>query len=93
MSWRLEFHVIILIFQIRMTGLVTRTFLSASRLLRVPTRGKALDNWARPSIAEMGVPTESWAAVCFRYQILTKLLMFYFRPILSAILRATFIWL
>jgi len=30
--------------------------------MKVPTRGKALANWARPSIDEMGVPTGSWAA-------------------------------
>jgi len=40
----------------------SRAFLSTSRLMRVPTRGKALANWARPSIDEMGVPTGSWAA-------------------------------
>jgi len=39
----------------------SRAFLSTSRLMRVPTRGKALANWARPSIDEMGVPTGSWA--------------------------------
>ena len=31
--------------------------------LQVPTRGKALQGWTRPSIDELGVPTESWAKV------------------------------
>jgi len=26
-------------------------------------RGKALQNWSRPSIGELGVPTESWQRV------------------------------
>ena len=30
---------------------------------QVPNRGKALEGWTRPSIDEMGVPTESWAKV------------------------------
>jgi len=29
----------------------------------VPRRGKALANWARPSIDELGVPTEPWKQV------------------------------
>ena len=29
----------------------------------MPNRGKALEGWTRPSIDEMGVPTESWAKV------------------------------
>ena len=41
----------------------TRALLSTSRLMVVPRRGKALANWARPSIDEMGVPTESWKQV------------------------------
>lgn len=41
----------------------TRAFLSTSRLVKVPSRGKALENWARPSIDEMGVPTEAWGPV------------------------------
>jgi len=40
-----------------------RVFLSSSRLMMVPRRGKALANWTRPSIDEMGVPTESWKQV------------------------------
>merc|ERR1712080_813125 len=35
--------------------------LSARALVRVPNRGKALANWARPSIDEMCVPTKPWA--------------------------------
>jgi len=41
----------------------SRAFLASSRLLKVPTRGKALANWTRPSIDEMGVPTEAWGTV------------------------------
>jgi len=41
----------------------SRTFLSATRLVKIPNRGKALENWARPSIDELGVPTEAWAPV------------------------------
>ena len=40
-----------------------RAFLAARSLLNVPSRGKALENWARPSIDEIGVPTESWQQV------------------------------
>lgn len=39
------------------------SFLAATRLMKNQTRGKALANWARPSIDEMGVPTESWKQV------------------------------
>jgi len=42
---------------------MNRGFLAARSVLRMPTRGKALENWARPSIDEIGVPTESWAQV------------------------------
>ena len=45
----------------------TRALLSTSRLMVVPRRGKALANWARPSIDEMGVPTESWKQVIQLY--------------------------
>merc|ERR1711915_55480 len=31
--------------------------------VRVPARGKALANWARPAIDELGVPTEPWKQV------------------------------
>ena len=40
-----------------------RAYLAARSLLKVPSRGKALENWARPSIDEIGVPTESWQQV------------------------------
>ena len=42
---------------------MNRGFLAACSLLKVPHRGKALANWARPSIDELGVPTESWKQV------------------------------
>jgi len=38
-------------------------FLAARSVLRMPVRGKALANWARPSIDELGVPTASWKQV------------------------------
>merc|ERR1712179_94949 len=41
----------------------TRAFLSTRNLLKVPNRGKALENWARPSIDELGVPSASHAEV------------------------------
>lgn len=44
---------------------MNRGFLAARSLLKVPQRGKALANWARPSIDELGVPTESWKQVFF----------------------------
>ena len=52
----------------------TRALLSTSRLMVVPRRGKALANWARPSIDEMGVPTESWKQVIqlYRHNILNS---------------------
>merc|ERR1712079_218561 len=43
--------------------MASRSFLAATRLMKNQTRGKALANWARPSIDEMGVPTESWKQV------------------------------
>jgi len=43
--------------------LASRAFLATRRLVRVPARGKALANWTRPSIDEMGVPTEPWKQV------------------------------
>ena len=49
----------------------TRALLSTSRLMVVPRRGKALANWARPSIDEMGVPTESWKQVYIHIHFLT----------------------
>jgi len=35
---------------------------------RVPARGKALQGWRRPSIGELGVPSEPWARVHERNQ-------------------------
>ena len=46
------------------------SFLAATRLMKNQTRGKALANWARPSIDEMGVPTESWKQVYIHIQTL-----------------------
>ena len=43
--------------------MASSSFLAATRLMKNQTRGKALANWARPSIDEMGVPTESWKQV------------------------------
>jgi len=40
-----------------------RVLLSTRSVTRVPVRGKALQNWARPSIDEIGVPTEPWVRV------------------------------
>ena len=37
--------------------------LTAVQVLRNQTRGKALANWKRPSIDELGVPTEPWSHV------------------------------
>ena len=51
-----------------------RSFLAASRLMKNQTRGKALANWARPSIDEMGVPTESWKQV--RSEDISSVLIF-----------------
>ena len=50
-----------------------RSFLAASRLMKNQTRGKALANWARPSIDEMGVPTESWKQVSSEWRQLSGL--------------------
>ena len=35
---------------------------------RMQVRGKAVQNWKRPSMDEYGVPTESWAVVNARNQ-------------------------
>ena len=43
--------------------MVARALLSSSRLMMVPRRGKAVANWTRPSIDEMGVPSGSWKQV------------------------------
>ena len=43
--------------------MVARALLSSSRLMVVSRRGKAVANWTRPSIEEMGVPTEPWKQV------------------------------
>jgi len=40
-----------------------RGLLAARSVLRTQVRGKALENYARPSIDEIGVPTESWKQV------------------------------
>ena len=56
--------------------MASRSFLAATRLIKNQTRGKALANWARPSIDEMGVPTESWKQV----NILFYNLSFYLSP-------------
>ena len=44
--------------------------------MMVPRRGKALANWTRPSIDEMGVPTESWKQVIFRIFLKIHILCF-----------------
>jgi len=41
----------------------TKTFLTAMSVVRTHVRGKALANWKRPSIDELGVPTQSWTHV------------------------------
>ena len=41
----------------------TKALLTARTFTKVPSRGKALEGWVRPSINEMTVPTESWAKV------------------------------
>jgi len=44
--------------------MLNRNILLAQRcVMKIPSRGKALQNWARPSINEMGVPTEPWSRV------------------------------
>ena len=50
------------------------SFLAATRLMTNQTRGKALANWARPSIDEMGVPTESWKQVSSEWRQLSGLI-------------------
>jgi hypothetical protein len=45
-----------------------RKFLSSVSVLQRQVRGKALQNWTRPSIDELGVPTKSWARVHERMQ-------------------------
>nr|ALS04852.1 hypothetical protein [Pseudodiaptomus poplesia] len=37
--------------------------LRSSQSIRVPVRGKAVQGYARPSIDEIGVPTEPWKRV------------------------------
>jgi len=43
--------------------MISRTLLTAQSVCKVAVRGKALQNWARPSIGELGVPTEPWLRV------------------------------
>ena len=45
-----------------MLGRVALTQLCRNRALnmRVPSRGKALENWHRPTMAEYGIPKEPW---------------------------------
>merc|ERR1712240_179375 len=43
--------------------MIRRALLSAPSVAKMSVRGKALQNWARPSIDELGVPTESWLRV------------------------------
>jgi hypothetical protein len=52
------------------SSLTVMEFLFSIRSMRIANpdnvlycRGKALENWARPSIDEIGVPTESWQQV------------------------------
>lgn len=45
-----------------------RLLLAARAPWRVPARGKALQGWQRPSIGELGVPSEPWARVHERNQ-------------------------
>lgn len=44
-------------------AMISRTLLAAQSVRKMPARGKALANWARPSIGELGVPTEPWLRV------------------------------
>ena len=68
-----------------------RALLSSSRLMMVPRRGKAVANWTRPSIDEMGVPSGSWKQVRITYKdkddiVLQKFInMRYIRTYLYAI--------
>ena len=47
-----------------MLGRVALTQLCRNRAMlnmnRVPSRGKALENWHRPTMAEYGIPKEPW---------------------------------
>jgi len=43
--------------------MISRTFLATRSVCKTSIRGKALQNWSRPSIGELGVPTESWQRV------------------------------
>jgi len=44
------------------------SLLRVSSALRTQVRGKAVQNWKRPSMDEYGVPTESWQVVHARNQ-------------------------
>jgi len=55
-------------FQSRMLTARSRLVLAARRVSSTQVRGKALQNWKRPSIDEMGVPAEPWGRVHDRNQ-------------------------
>jgi len=55
-----SFCIKIALFQSEM---ISRGMLSVSSVAKMSVRGKALQNWARPSIGELGVPTEPWLRV------------------------------
>jgi len=55
-----SFCIKIALFQSKM---ITKAMLSVPSVVRMSVRGKALQNWARPSIGELGVPTEPWLRV------------------------------
>merc|ERR1719264_432654 len=44
-------------------SMTSRALLTARNFTKVPNRGKALAGWTRPSIEELGVPTEAWSKV------------------------------
>merc|ERR1712059_39297 len=44
-------------------SLSSRALLSTRKLIQVPSRGKALENWARPSMDELLIPTKPHAEV------------------------------
>ena len=46
----------------------SRVLLRATSALRTQVRGKAVQNYKRPSMDEYGVPTEAWATVNARTQ-------------------------
>jgi len=48
--------------------MLPRVLLAARTVDKVPVRGKALQNWARPSIDELLVPSQPWTRVYNRNQ-------------------------